>query len=378
MGDGAPLNVVIAGAGRAGLEAMLRLHRLAGRRVRLTLLAPNDAFSDHALDVMTAFATPCGRPHSLRPLASAVGAELRRGRVASIDVGAHRVITDAGEILAYDALLVAIGAVQRAPLAHALCFGSDASQERMHGLVQDVEAGYVRRIAFVMPPGATWPVALYELALMTAERAFDQCQTCELTLLTGEPAPLAIFGVATAQALRDRLQRAGITLRTSVEVEVRGRGRLAIDRGAQQMVVDRVVTVPVLDGPAPAGLGHDGNGFLVIDAHGRVAGAPDVYAAGDVTSGPVKHGSLACRQADGAAEAIAAQAGVALNPAPIAPALEGVLLTERDALLMRCDADAAGAPPELLSRGAPGWPPSKITGRELAPALDVSPSGSAR
>jgi hypothetical protein len=86
-------------------------------------------------------------------------------------------------------------------MPHSLCFGSDGSQGRMHGLIQDVEAGYVRRIAFVMPVGATWPVALYELAL-PAERAFDQCQTCEITLLTGEPAPLAIFGAATARATR--------------------------------------------------------------------------------------------------------------------------------------------------------------------------------
>jgi len=29
----------------------------------------------------------------------------------------------------------------------------------------------VRKIAFVVPPGASWPLAFYELALMTAERA---------------------------------------------------------------------------------------------------------------------------------------------------------------------------------------------------------------
>ena len=245
----------------------------------------------------------------------------------------------------------------------------------MHGLVQDVEAGYVRRIAFVMPPGATWPVALYELALMTAARAFDQCQNCELTLLTGEPAPLAMFGAATAQALRDRLRAAGIALRTAVDVEVPARGQVAIAGAAERLIVDRVITVPVLDGPAVAGVTHDGDGFLVTDDHGRVEGAPDVYAAGDATSGPIKHGSLACHQADAAAEAIAAQAGVALEPAPISPILEGVLLTERDALLMRCEPDAGSIPPEVLRRGGPGWPPTKITGRELALQLDAPPSG---
>ena len=374
MRDG-PMNVVIAGAGRAGLEAMFRLHRLAGPRAQITLLAPNEEFSDHALDILLPFATRHAQRRDLKTLASAADAQVHRGCVSSIDVDAQHVITDAGGTMAYDVLLLAIGALQRRPTPHALCFGSDGSQELMHGLIQDVEAGYVRKLAFVMPVGATWPVALYELALMTAERAFDQCQSCELTLLTGEPAPLAIFGSASARALRDRLQMAGITLRTSVDVEVPARGRIDIDRGAERLIVDRVITVPALDGPAVAGLAHDGNGFLIIDDHGRVAGAKEVYAAGDVTSGPIKHGSLACRQADAAAEAIAAQAGVALEPAPISPVLEGVLLTERDALVMRGEADAAGIQPEVLRRGTPGWPPTKISGRELALHLHARPSG---
>ena len=229
----------------------------------------------------------------------------------------------------------------------------------------------MRKIAFVMPGGATWPETLYELALMTAERAFDQCQPCELTLLTGERAPLESFGAATSPALDGRLRAAGVTVRTAVDVAVQAHGRVEIDGGAERLIVDRVVTVPELRGPALAGLEHDGNGFLMIDEHGRVEGTSDVYAAGDVTSGPIKHGSLACRQADAAAEAIAAQAGVALEPVPGSSVLEGVLLTGRDALLMRPDTDADRTP-EVVRRGAPGWPPTKITGRELAVHLGGS------
>ena len=169
-----------------------------------------------------------------------------------------------------------------------------------------------------------------------------------------------------------RLRAAGVTVRTAVDVGIKAHGRVEIDGGAERLIVDRVVTVPELRGPALAGLEHDGNGFLMIDEHGRVEGACDVYAAGDVTSGPIKHGSLACRQADAAAEAIAAQAGVALEPAPVSSVLEGVLLTGRDALLMRHEPDA-DRPPEVVRRGAPGWPPVKITGHELALHFGASP-----
>jgi sulfide:quinone oxidoreductase len=69
-----------------------------------------------------------------------------------------------------------------------------------------------------------------------------------------------------------------------------------------------VLTLPHLDGPAIAGLPSDGAGFLVTDVHGRVTGAPDVYAAGDVTAFAVKQGGIACQQADAAAADIAARA----------------------------------------------------------------------
>ena len=39
------LDVVIAGGGVAGLEALLALHALAADRVRLTLIAPDAEFS---------------------------------------------------------------------------------------------------------------------------------------------------------------------------------------------------------------------------------------------------------------------------------------------------------------------------------------------
>ena len=39
------------------------------------------------------------------------------------------------------------------------------------GLLRDVEEGYAKRLAFVVPAGAVWPLPAYELALMTAGEA---------------------------------------------------------------------------------------------------------------------------------------------------------------------------------------------------------------
>ena len=36
--------------------------------------------------------------------------------------------------------------------------------------MRDVEEGYIKRLAMVVPPGAVWPLPVYELALMTAAK----------------------------------------------------------------------------------------------------------------------------------------------------------------------------------------------------------------
>jgi sulfide:quinone oxidoreductase len=53
-----------------------------------------------------------------------------------------------------------------------------------------------------------------------------------------------------------------------------------------------------------------------VDEHGRVTGADDVYAAGDITTFAVKQGGIAAQQVEAAAESIAAEAGVDLVPRP--------------------------------------------------------------
>jgi sulfide:quinone oxidoreductase len=87
------------------------------------------------------------------------------------------------------------------------------------------------------------------------------------------------------------------------------------------------VSVPVLEGPALAGLPADSRGYLPVDANGRVAGIAGVYAAGDATSFPVKQGGLATQQADAAAAAVAADLGLGPDPEPFQPVMRGLLLT---------------------------------------------------
>jgi sulfide:quinone oxidoreductase len=361
-----PHRVLIAGGGPAAIEAALALERLAGDRVATTVLAPDAHFVTRAMTVLAPFAAGGPEQRSLMALVAEAGAALRAGAVATVDPGRHEVHTTDGAVLGYDSLLVAVGAVPRAPFAHALAFDGPGAGERMHGLVQDLEAGYVRRIAFVVPAGASWPLPLYELALMTADRAWESGMPVEITFVTPEPAPLALFGAAASGSVGGLLRQAGIRVHTGATAEVAERGIVVTHPGGERIEADRVVTLPVLDGPAIAGLPHDADGFLPVDRHGRVVGADDVYAAGDATNFTIKQGGLACQQADAAAQAIAAAAGAAVDPEPFAPVLRGVLLTEHETRFMLRGASGGAGDRTTVAIPPLWWPPTKIAGRELS------------
>ena len=220
-----------------------------------------------------------------------------------------------------------------------------------------------------MPWGAVWSLPIYELALMTADYLAErEVDHVELALVTPEDEPLELFGRAGSDAVRELLEERGIAVQTgSCPVElVDGELRL-VPEGT--IAADRVVALPRLRGPRIDGLPQTVEGFVPVDAHGQVHGLADVYAAGDITSFPVKQGGIATQQADAAAELIAANAGADLTPEPFRPVLRGLLLTGRQPRYLRHEltggaGDVSSASPEPL-----WWPPAKIVGRYLAPFL---------
>jgi len=369
--SGMPTNVLIAGGGPAALEAALRLHRLAGDSVSTTLLAPDTDFTYRPLSVLAPFAAGRAWSYPLARIAGDAGFTHVRGTLARVDAVERVVETTDDQRIAYDVLLIATGAVPARPYAGATMFtGSAADAEMLHGLVQDVEGGYTRSIAFVAPSEVTWPLPLYELALMLAERAFEMGVDVELHLVTPEAAPLGLFGPEAAREVESLLKTAGIVLHTSARVETVEAGHVRFGAGGHELTVQRVVTLPRLDGPAIAGLPADAQGFLVTDALGRVIGVPGVFAAGDITAFPIKQGGLACQQADAAATQIASDAGAGVSPEPFRPVLRGMLLTERWARFLRRDAAGSGEHADVAGR-ALWWPPTKIAGRELAGYLET-------
>ena len=199
--------------------------------------------------------------------------------------------------------------------------------ELLHGLLEDVDGGYVGQLAFVIPARVAWPLPIYELALMTARRAYEMSVELAVTIVTPEEAPLAVFGEGASRAVAELLEERGITTITSAHCEVPDGRHVVINPGDRTLDVDRVVALPELYGPAVRGLAAGEHGFIPIDDHSRVPGVERVYAAGDATDFPLKYGGIAAQQADAAAESIAALAGLAIDPAPVHPVIHGILLT---------------------------------------------------
>ena len=111
------------------------------------------------------------------------------------------------------------------------------------------------------------------------------------------------------------------------------------------------------------------DGFISVDLHGHVRGVPNVYAAGDATTCPIKQGGIAAQQADAAAETIAAAAGAPVKPRPFRPVLRGLLLTGGAPKFMRAEVAGGRGADWEVSEHALWWPPSKVAGHYLAPYL---------
>jgi sulfide:quinone oxidoreductase len=362
--------VLIAGGGVAGLEALLALGHLAGDRVALTLLAPERQFTYRPMAVGVPFARGHMQRHDLADVARATGAEFVRGELAEVDVpGRAAVLTD-GRGLEYDSLLVAVGAGAEPAFSRVRTWTPELDQEVFGGLLADLEEGYAKRVAFVVPPDVAWPLPAYELALMTAWDARDMGQDdVEVTVYTPEDAPLAIFGSEASAGLRADMEEAGVRVVTGVVVEEDpdAPARLVAGAGGPPLGTQRVIALPRAVARGVGGLATDDRGFIRTDEHGRVESASSVWAAGDAIAFPIKQGGLAAQQADAAAEAIAAEAGADVQPQPFRPVLRGVLLTGRGKRWIRRDLE--GAEEGETQRHALWWPPTKVAGRYLAPYL---------
>jgi len=306
-GSRSAFHAVVVGAGFAGLRAARRLGR-AGIRVTLVDRRNHHLFQPLLYQVATGALSPAEIAAPVRVLVRPLAhVHVALAAVRKIDPDAREVHLDGGQVLAYDALVLASGA------RHAY-FGHDAWEAFAPGLKTLEDAEEVRRriygafehaetiddpderralLTFVVigagPTGVELAGALAEISRKTLARDFRaiDARTAAVLLIEAAPRILPAYPEALSAYAHRSLTRMGVEIRTST---------LVTDVGPDGVVAGGVPvptrTVVWAAGVAASPLARDLG--VPLDRQGRVPVAPDlsvpgldrVYVVGDLAAVP--------------------------------------------------------------------------------------------
>jgi len=371
--DGAA-QILIAGGGFAAIEAVLALRAFLDDRAVLTVLAPDPVFHYRPAATSEPFDVAPSRRYDLRAIAADLGAEYHQSRLEAVASHKRFVRTASGARLQYDALILATGARAVVGVAGASIFRDQRDIPMIRRVLREVEKGAVRSIVFALPAGSVWQLPLYELALLSARHAQERGLAIEATVITPEPEPLALFGPDASKVVHGLLEERGVRfVGGTVATGVRRGGSLALADG-RVIEADRVVALPELRGRRFTGVPSSQSGFIPVDASGLVEGLAQVYAAGDVTTFPIKQGGLAAQQADVVAQTISNGLGARTKAVRPPRVLLARLLGGDAPVFLRTEFDWSGQPITAAAvrtgteRSAKA---AKVFGRYLVPYLET-------
>jgi sulfide:quinone oxidoreductase len=361
--------VLIAGGGVAALEAAIALRDMAGNRVEVAIYSPREDFIYRPFAVAEPYGASHGMRYDLSQLAERCGASFHLAGIGSVDGEAQRARTHDGETIAYDYLIVACGTRLLAGVSGTVTFWGVVDDTKVRDVVDGLRERKLRRVVFTMPAGHTWALPLYELALL-AERELSKAGVdgASLIVVTPEEAPLHVFGRRASERVSELLGERNIEFIAGATPVKYDSGLLSVSPSAT-IEADAVLSLPRIEGRQIGGIPHDLDGFVAVDDHARVRGMQHVFAAGDVTSFPVKQGGLATQQADVAAEAIAAELGCEVAADPLDPILRGVLWTGTQPLYLSGHLAGGHGETSTATDEAPweGDAQGKLVGRYLTP-----------
>jgi sulfide:quinone oxidoreductase len=363
--DSRPRKVVIAGGGVAALESAIMLRTLAPEAVAVTLACPETTFRWRAERIAESYGADPASSHSLPGICAGLGAEFVHDSLSAVRRETREVVMRSGAELEYDELLLAVGAHPYPAFESGVTYHRPADAGGFDEVLDDLDDGFIESMAFVVPPGVSWPLPAYELALAAAARRPE----LSVTLVTPEPGPLAMFGARASETVGQVLATGRVAFVSEPAPQVES--GVALRAGGKWLTADRVVSLPLLAGPRIPGVPCDENGYTLIGEHHAVPGCDDrIFAVGDGCATPIAQGGIAAQQATVACTRILEHAGVQSPATPtLEPVLRAVLTTPDGPLYLRSDPES----PELTSEAttsplwaAPGKVASPWLGRYLA------------
>lgn len=305
---GTKKQVVILGAGFAGLELATRLSASVADEVQVTLIDQSDSFvfGYSKLDILLGRRKTDELRLYYRDI-SKRSVDFRQERITSIDPGARRVETDAGSYEA-DILVVALGADYDPDATPGFTedgfeYYSVAGAERLRDALPSFESGSV--VIAVLGDVYKCPPAPFEGAFLLHDYLTERGvrEKADIRVIGPMDAPVPIAKEVT-QALLEGMEARGIEfmprrLVTRLDTE----HKVAEFADGAGVPYDLFIGIPKHRVPEVVeASGLASNGWVPVERTNLATRFPGVYALGDVASAPVAKAGVF---AESAARAVA-------------------------------------------------------------------------
>jgi sulfide:quinone oxidoreductase len=307
-------DVLILGAGFAGMELAARLSDSLSDEVQVTLIDQNDSFvfGFSKLDIMFGGEATAGLRLHYHEIEKE-GVEFRQESVTSIDPKTRRVETDVGSYDA-DILVVALGADYDIAATPGFAEGgfeyySVPGAERMRDVIPTIDSGTV--VIAILGQPFKCPPAPFEAALLLHDHFVQRGVrgAVELRVVGPMAAPVPITKEVSEGILEALGEREIEYMPRQLVIGLDNSSKEAQLESGARLAYDMFIGIPVHRVPEvvqTSGLA-DG-GWVPVDSANLMTRFPDVYALGDVAGTPVaKAGVFAEAAAGVVADDIAAR-----------------------------------------------------------------------
>lgn len=284
-------HVVILGGGFGGLSAAKRLRELLPAEDTITLIDRTGSMTQGLsnLWIMRGWQTP--QDALVQPTKAALqGIGLLVGEVQKIDTE-HQHIHTAGETVAYDALIIALGADLNLDLLPGLRkalteglvgeFYTPAGAQAVHDRLTAMSSGVVPIAVAALPYKC--PAAPYEAALLLDDLLTERGlrSNFQLAIYTPEPQPMPVAGSEVGQRLVAMLAQKKIAFRPNTPVQAIQDKHLVLASGETVAFDYALVVPPHQPPPAVRQAGFSEGGWIPVDPRTLTTSIDGVWAMGD-------------------------------------------------------------------------------------------------
>ena len=299
--------VLILGGGSGGLATAGRLKELLGDKVSITVIDKQTSFvmGFSLLRVMTGEKTEQEVKISKEKI-SQKGIKFINSEVKEIDVKKNLVRTGQGQELAYDYLVVALGAElapEKVPgFESAFHMYTLEDAKKLRDALSSFEGGSLKLVISSTP--FKCPPAPYEAAMLIDDylRSKGLRDKSDIQIFTPEPLPMPIAGPDVGNAVVAMLNEKRINFYNNTKISsIDGSTKEIIFENGVREKYDLLIAIPPHASPKvvrESDLADTASGWIPVDPQNMQTKHDRVYAIGDVAAVKLPSGMMLPKAAD--------------------------------------------------------------------------------